>query len=320
VDSLLQILGPERTGVANREKFDEEFGPPEEDEEEDDEDSEGSEDEVEAEAGAAGAKKRKRSKRKAKGKPQRPADWEALFSRANVDDDFKLGLQINPGQGKGTGADRGAYLRLFSDFYQSDIIVASPIGLRFIMEKGGEGGGGGGSGRHNIDFLSSLELVVLHQADVMYMQNWEHVEYVLQHTNRLCESDRGTDFSRVRPYFLEGRAAQHRQLLLTTHFNEPAMQACFRAHAASLAGSLRLKRHWGEGCLPLVASRVKQVFQRVPCDSFAAQEEDRFRYFVDQVLSQILRLQQSHTLIVAPSYLSFVRIRNELIHREVSPN
>ena len=269
-----------------------------------------------------------------------------------MDDDFKLGIQINPGQGKGTGADRGAYLRMYCDFFQSDVIVASPLGLRLLIEKNGSGGGG----KLNADFLSSVEIAILHQSDVMYMQNWEHVEYIMQRTNKLAESDRGTDFSRIRPYFLEGRGAEHRQLILTTQFNDPIIQASFRAHGQSAAGDhslcllslpldsllrlkfnlsehsvdnsqsiflfpfqgcLRLKKNWGDGCISQVVNSVKQVFQLIRAPSFEAQEESRFQYFKESVLNQVLRLNQPHTLIVTPSYLSFIRVRNELIRREV---
>jgi U3 small nucleolar RNA-associated protein 25 len=312
VDEMLQVLGPDRTSVANRDKFEEEFGPPDDDgETTDSSDSEEEEDAHSGDGQNPAGRARGNKKRKRKSKPAKPEDWIALFKNTNVDDDFKLGVQINPGQGKNMGTGRGAYVRLFSDFYQSDVIIASPIGLRFIIEKGE-------NGSKNADFLSSVEMVVLHQADVMYMQNWDHVEFVLQHTNKLCEIDRGTDFARVRPYFLEGKAAEHRQLIFTSHFNEPSMQACFRANSHCLAGTVRLKKQWGDGCLPLVASRVRQVFQRVPTESIATQEDDRFQYFVDTVLNQIIRLEQSHTLIVTPSYLSFIRIRNELQRREVS--
>ena len=153
-----------------------------------------------------------------------------------MDDDFKLGIQINPGQGKGTGANRGAYLRMYCDFFQSDIIIASPLGLRLLIEKKSSGNATG-NGKLNADFLSSLEIAFIHQSDVMYMQNWEHVEYIMARTNKLAENDHGTDFSRIRPYHLEGKSIEHRQLIMTTQFNDPVIQSFFRTHGHCMAGT-----------------------------------------------------------------------------------
>ncbi|KAJ1442930.1 digestive organ expansion factor [Ochromonadaceae sp. CCMP2298] len=209
----------------------------------------------------------------------KPADWRALFD-ANVDDDFKLGIQLNPGHGRGTGANKGVHVRLFADFFQSDVILASPIGLRLAIgapikgkkERDGEDTEEKSKGKNDkdkdnkdsgvlsADFLSSLEVVLLHRADVLYMQNWEHVQHVLGLSNKLPNAMLpDTDFSRVRQYFLEGRAVQRRQLLLSSRFNEPELQSFFRTHARSIAGSVRLRRHWGEGCLGQVLCDVRQV-------------------------------------------------------------
>ena len=65
------------------------------------------------------------------------------------------------------------------------------------------------------DSLSSVEIVLIHQADVLYMQNWEHVQFVLDHTNRMpAATHPDTDFSRVRPYFLDGMLLQRLHSLL----------------------------------------------------------------------------------------------------------
>jgi len=69
----------------------------------------------------------------------------------------------------GCAARRRGSVRLFAEFFQSDIIVASPLGLATALA--GAAGEGDGAG----DFLSSVEVAVADRADVMLMQNWAHV-------------------------------------------------------------------------------------------------------------------------------------------------
>jgi len=242
---------------------------------------------------------------------QRPRDWEALFS-GNIDDDFKLGIQLNPGEGKGTGVSKGVHVRLFSEFSQSDIIIASPIGLKLVIDSNYDSGS-------SHDFLSSIEQVLVYQADVLHMQNWEHVEYVMRHVNTLPKDINETDFNRVRPYFLNGLAEYHRQLIIISHFTNPEMQSFYRSFGRSRAGQVRIKKQWLSGTIGDVAVPIKQVFQLIPQPPASIhQEEYRFRYFVDNILPQLISEKLSHVLIVAPSYFDYIRIRNELLKLEAN--
>ena len=59
-------------------------------------------------------------------------------------------------------------MKLYSDFLQSDIVVASPIALATKLSDEVEEGG-------PADFLSSIEIAIVDRADVQLMQNWAHV-------------------------------------------------------------------------------------------------------------------------------------------------
>lgn len=119
---------------------------------------------------------------------QRPDDYKAVFS-GNVDDYFRIGMRSDGNihalgscsclsvlfplcswlllLPPGISIMKGS-MRLYAPFYSSDIIVASPLGIRTVL-------GADGEKKRDFDFLSSIELLVLDQADVFLMQNWEHI-------------------------------------------------------------------------------------------------------------------------------------------------
>ena len=276
----------------------------------------------------------------------KPIDYQNIFYD-NVDDDFKLGLQLNPGQGKSSGnssergsgqdkgssgkgssggsggvsggadkgssgSEKGTYLRLYTDFYQSDIIIASPIGLKYIIENNE-------TTTLNYDYLSSLEIIYLYHCDIMYLQNWDHINYILNLCNQLPKHIyKDTDFIRIRPYYLtHTHAYQHRQLIMTSVYNEPCIQATYRQYSNSIIGNLRIKQIYHTGYITQIKLNIKQIFQKVPCTSYITYNNDKFNYFICNILLQLIRYDQKRTLIIAPSYFDYIRIRNELMRREV---
>lgn len=99
-----------------------------------------------------------------------PPDHVEMF-KGNVDDSFRLGVKFTRKS-----------VKLFADFYQCDLIIASPLGLRMSIEKE----------KcvlsyvirfleeltlyRNADFLSSIEMLVIDQMNALSMQNWEHLQ------------------------------------------------------------------------------------------------------------------------------------------------
>lgn len=59
------------------------------------------------------------------------------------------------------------------------------------------------------DFLSSVEIVIADQLDCMTMQNWEHVQFIFSKLNALPDDAHGCDFSRVKPWYLDGQSVSH---------------------------------------------------------------------------------------------------------------
>jgi hypothetical protein len=82
-----------------------------------------------------------------------------------------------------------AQVRLFADVYESDIVVASPLGITTRLEEHKDDG---------CDFLASIEIAVVFRADVMLMQNWSHLASVFESLNQMPQQQHGTDIMRVR--------------------------------------------------------------------------------------------------------------------------
>ena len=80
-------------------------------------------------------------------------------------------------------------MRLFSDFFQSDIVVASPLALATKLGEEGQ------EGATTADFLSSIEVLVMDRADVLQMQNWSHVS-TGETDNIVADSTRGARHAR----------------------------------------------------------------------------------------------------------------------------
>jgi U3 small nucleolar RNA-associated protein 25 len=312
IEQMIQLLGDDdnnNTFYENLERFQEEYGTVKPDPDLNSNQVMESVDE---------ANRRRKAVLNAKGK-----DWLELFGdESNSDDDFKIGISFSSskpnnkqqrnGKKNSNSKKKGLCVKFFSEFYHCDLILASPLGLK--MSQDGE------EEESDFDFLSSVEVVLVHHSDVIYMQNWDHMNFLLDNINQQPKKSSGIDFSRVRKYLLDGEAANRRQLIFVSRFNDPHIQAAFNRKGTSIAGKLKVRKRYPDDQASIcnVLTNVRQIFQRVPCDSFLTQGDCRLKYFREHILPQIIRTKQSHTLIFIPSYFEFVSLRNLLLKLEIS--
>ncbi|KAF9585531.1 rRNA-binding ribosome biosynthesis protein utp25 [Lunasporangiospora selenospora] len=223
----------------------------------------------------------------------RPVDFQETF-KGNIDDHFRVGIKFTR-----------KTMKLYSDFYSADIILASPLGLKTVI-------GAEGDKKRDFDFLSSVEVVIVDQADDMLMQNWDHLETVFDYMNIIPKDGHGCDFSRIRNWCLDGRSKYVRQTMVFSNFLTPEINAFFKKYSRNVAGKLKVTQAYEHGSIVDVIPMVQQSFNRIEAKSLAQADGSRFEYFISTTLPQLRRsaLTQTHTMIFVPSYFDFVRLRN----------
>lgn len=233
----------------------------------------------------------------------KPEDFKKFFA-GNTDDMFCLGVKFT----------RQA-TKLYSSFYNSDLIVASPLGLKLII-----GHDNDKKKKQDYDFLSSIELLLIDQADGMYMQTWDNVEHIMKHMNLIPKESHGCDFSRVRNWYLEENAQYLRQTIMISEFSTPEMNNCFTKYCHNVAGFLKCRPYYDKGgAMGRVGRSIRQTFTRIEPAEPRNDPNVRFKHFTSVTLPSLLRSNsEKGTLIFVPSYMDFVRLRNYMDNENLS--
>jgi U3 small nucleolar RNA-associated protein 25 len=261
----------------------------------------------------------------------RPKDFEEYFD-GNTNDMFVLGIKYTR-----------KTLKLYSPLEQSDIIIASPIGLLKLYDKinskyskkNNNNNNSKDTDKHNgnegmkNNFLSSIEICILDKAEGMMMQNWTNVTDLLtKHLNQTPKDFINVDFSRIRMWAINGQSEYITQILCFNKYSTPEMISIIKRSKNLLSGSISYipinsnniidSFNYKMYQLGLINKfeRLKQVFTKFDFDinSIVNEPEKRFEFFKNVILPQIINKSSYKfgTLIYIPNYFDYLRIKKYL--------
>ncbi|KAK2636941.1 hypothetical protein Ddye_031733 [Dipteronia dyeriana] len=232
-------------------------------------------------------------------KSSKPSDFQMLFG-GNNDDDFMIGIKFTRRS-----------IKLYNDFYTSDLIVASAVNINAKIGKAEK------NKDSDVDYLSSIEVLIIDHADVISMQNWSLLTTAVNQLNCIPSKQSRTDVMRIRPWYLEGYAKFYRQTINLSYYSNPDINAFFNHHCTNYQGKVKLICEY-KGVLPKVLLQVRQIYERFNADSIANADDARFEYFTKKVFPKIKDSIQGGIMLFISSYLEFVRIRNFLKSQSAS--
>lgn len=213
----------------------------------------------------------------------KPEDYEQTFA-GNTEDTFRIGISFTKKS-----------MKLYAPFYSSDILIASPLGLRLII-------GAPGEKDREYDFLASIELLIMDQMELFLAQNWDHLLFMMEHLHLQPQSRQNTDFSRVRSWCLNGWSKFYRQTLLFSSYDLPEFRSLLNNRCRNYSGKVRTANVVKLGSIRHVVMEVPQIFHRIDVKSLESSFDTRFEYFTNTILPQFKSATMAHTMIYVPSY------------------
>ena len=185
------------------------------------------------------------------------------------------------------------------------------MGLRLVTGQDGEK-----ENRREYDFLSSIQIVILDQAETFLYQNMEHLEEVLKSTNKMPKSlDILNDINRIQDIYLERIGKNFRQSIVIQNFRSQDLDFVTKQFCnVNYAGSVEINKFYPNNLLHelSVAKNIRITMRKLNTDSLELVDETRFIFFTKKLWQKLYENLGEYTIVVASTYFEFVRLRNFL--------
>lgn len=231
----------------------------------------------------------------------------------SMDDCFRLGINISFFENK---------MKLYSPFDESDIIIASPLGLKLAKPSDNDK-----SFKNSkvYDFLSSIEIFLMDFSEVFIYQNMEHLNEILSFLNKPPKNNQNiVDINRIKENYANNYGEYLRQNIIISQFKCIDIDAAINDICKNINGKILLNGPY-DNQITLLKNEFEEKYRLLSSDNYEIRyefkilrdlkkdEEDfeeKFNYFTKNIWQNLYESFEKHTIIFVSSTFDYMILKS----------
>ena len=230
----------------------------------------------------------------------------------SMDDCFRLGIQISFFENK---------MKLYTPFDESDIIIASPLGLKLAKPSDNDK-----SFKNSkvYDFLSSIEIFLMDFSEVFIYQNLEHLNEILSFLNKQPKNNQNiVDINRIKENYANNYGEYLRQNIIISQFKCIDIDVAINDICKNINGKILLegpyenqinliKNEFAEKYNTLNSSNYEIRYEFKILRDFKGEEDfqEKFNYFTKNLWQNLYESFEKHTIIFVSSTFDYMILKS----------
>ena len=228
------------------------------------------------------------------------------------DDCFRMGINISFFESK---------VKLYSPFDESDIILASPLGLKLATPSETDK-----TFKNNkvYDFLSSIEIFLMDFSEVFIYQNMEHLNEILSFINKPPKNNQNIiDINRIKEIYANNYGQYLRQSIIISNFKCLDIDLSVNEICKNINGKILFDGPY-ENQPELIKEEFHEKYNEMNSKNYEIRYEfkilkdlkgendfdEKFNYFTKNIWQNLYESFEKHTIIFISSTFDYLRLKS----------
>ena len=230
----------------------------------------------------------------------------------SMDDCFRMGINISFFENK---------MKLYSPFDESDIILASPLGLKLANPSDSDKAF---KNSKVYDFLSSIEIFLMDFSEVFIYQNMEHLNEILSFINKPPKNNQNiVDINRIKEIYANNYGEYLRQNIIISHFKCLDIDVSINDISKNINGKVLFDGPY-ENQTELIKKEFSEKYNYMNSKEYEIRYEfkilrdlkgeddfdEKFNYFTKNIWQNLYESFEKHTIIFISSTFDYLRLKS----------